>query len=51
VVLPEMTAPVEGPESVEPAGPRADRYSLILANPPFAGALDYESTARFIIVG
>jgi hypothetical protein len=51
VVLPEMTAPVEGPESVEPAGPRADRYSLILANPSFAGALDYESTARFIIVG
>jgi len=24
----------------------ADRYSLILANPPFAGSLDYESTAK-----
>jgi type I restriction enzyme M protein len=24
----------------------ADRYSLILANPPFAGALDYEQTAK-----
>jgi len=24
----------------------AERYSLILANPPFAGSLDYESTAR-----
>lgn len=23
-----------------------DRYSLILANPPFAGSLDYESTAK-----
>lgn len=23
-----------------------DRYSLILANPPFAGSLDYDSTAR-----
>src|SRR5919204_1002153 len=24
----------------------ASRYSLVLANPPFAGALDYESTAK-----
>ena len=24
----------------------AERYSLVLANPPFAGSLDYESTAR-----
>ncbi len=24
----------------------ADRYSLILANPPFAGSLDYEQTAK-----
>lgn len=24
----------------------AERYSLILANPPFAGSLDYESTAK-----
>ena len=24
----------------------AEKYSLILANPPFAGSLDYESTAR-----
>ena len=24
----------------------AERYTLILANPPFAGSLDYESTAR-----
>jgi type I restriction enzyme M protein len=30
----------EGPED------DAERYSLILANPPFAGSLDYESTAK-----
>ena len=24
----------------------ADRYSLVLANPPFAGSLDYETTAK-----
>ena len=24
----------------------AERYSLVLANPPFAGSLDYESTAK-----
>ena len=23
-----------------------DRYSLVLANPPFAGSLDYEATAK-----
>ena len=23
----------------------AEKYSLVLANPPFAGSLDYESTA------
>ena len=27
----------------------ADRYSLILANPPFAGSLDYESTAKDLL--
>ena len=27
-------------------GDDAERYSLVLANPPFAGSLDYESTAR-----
>ncbi len=27
------------------AAAEADRYSLILANPPFAGSLDYEATA------
>jgi type I restriction enzyme M protein len=27
-------------------GDDAERYSLILANPPFAGSLDYESTAK-----
>ncbi|MER5768064.1 type I restriction-modification system subunit M [Streptomyces sp. NPDC001985] len=27
------------------AGEETDRYSLILANPPFAGSLDYETTA------
>jgi len=31
--------------SEEIAG-ETDRYSLILANPPFAGSLDYEQTAR-----
>ena len=28
------------------AGDDAERYTLVLANPPFAGSLDYESTAR-----
>ena len=27
----------------------ADRYSLVLANPPFAGSLDYETTAKDLI--
>ncbi|MCW1754634.1 type I restriction-modification system subunit M [Rhizobium acaciae] len=27
----------------------ADRYSLILANPPFAGSLDYETTANDLL--
>ena len=27
----------------------AGRYSLVLANPPFAGALDYESTAKDLL--
>lgn len=27
----------------------ADKYSLILANPPFAGSLDYESTAKDLL--
>jgi type I restriction enzyme M protein len=30
----------------ESAAGEADRYSLILANPPFAGSLDYEATAK-----
>lgn len=30
----------------ESAEDDAERYTLILANPPFAGSLDYESTAR-----
>ena len=28
------------------AGYDSERYSLVLANPPFAGSLDYESTAK-----
>ena len=28
------------------AGDDAEQYSLVLANPPFAGSLDYESTAK-----
>ena len=28
------------------AGEESDRYSLILANPPFAGSLDHETTPR-----
>ncbi|MCK9928877.1 type I restriction-modification system subunit M [Frankia sp. Mgl5] len=31
------------------ASPEADRYSLILANPPFAGSLDYETTAKELL--
>lgn len=30
----------------EGASEDADKYTLILANPPFAGSLDYESTSR-----
>jgi len=30
-------------------GGDADRYSLLLANPPFAGSLDYETTAKDLI--
>ena len=30
----------------EPAEDDAERYTLVLANPPFAGSLDYESTAK-----
>ena len=33
-------------QSVTESGDDAERYSLILANPPFAGSLDYESTAK-----
>lgn len=28
----------------------ADKYSLVLANPPFAGSLDYENTAKDLLV-
>ena len=31
---------------VAAAGDDSERYSLVLANPPFAGSLDYESTAK-----
>jgi type I restriction enzyme M protein len=27
----------------------SDRYSLVLANPPFAGSLDYETTAKDLL--
>ncbi|MGQ3281547.1 N-6 DNA methylase [Bosea sp. (in: a-proteobacteria)] len=30
-------------------GGDADRYSLVLANPPFAGSLDYETTAKDLL--
>jgi type I restriction enzyme M protein len=30
----------------ESAAGEADRYTMILANPPFAGSLDYDSTAK-----
>jgi type I restriction enzyme M protein len=30
----------------ESVASEAERYSLILANPPFAGSLDYETTAK-----
>lgn len=33
----------------EEHGGDADRYSLILANPPFAGSLDYETTAKDLL--
>ena len=28
-----------------------EKYSLVLANPPFAGSLDYESTAKDLLHG
>lgn len=31
------------------AGEETDRYSLILANPPFAGSLDYETTSSDLL--
>ena len=37
--LPRLAGP--GPTTDE-----AEKYSLVLANPPFAGSLDYESTAK-----
>ncbi|MFE9397158.1 N-6 DNA methylase [Streptomyces flavidovirens] len=33
----------------EDAGRETDRYSLILANPPFAGSLDYETTSSDLL--
>ena len=33
-------------QSDSAAGDDSERYSLVLANPPFRGSLDYESTAR-----
>ncbi len=36
-------------QSVTDAGDDAEQYSLILANPPFAGSLDYESTAKDLL--
>jgi len=33
----------------EGASEDADKYTLILANPPFAGSLDYESTAKDLL--
>ncbi|KNX38268.1 DNA methyltransferase [Luteipulveratus halotolerans] len=33
----------------EVAGEDTQRYTLILANPPFAGSLDYESTAKDLL--
>lgn len=46
---------VEGPDiryrdSLSEAGDTdADRYSLVLANPPFAGSLDFESTSKSLL--
>src|SRR5450759_4253770 len=33
----------------EPAGDDAETYTLVLANPPFAGSRDYESTAKDLL--
>ena len=33
----------------EENGADAERYSLVLANPPFAGSLDYETTAKDLL--
>lgn len=33
----------------EAAGQDAEKYSLILANPPFAGSLDYETTSKDLL--
>ena len=39
----------EGDSLSEGAGEDEGLYSLILANPPFAGSLDYESTAQNLL--
>jgi hypothetical protein len=36
-------------DSLAKNGGDADRYSLVLANPPFAGSLDYETTAKDLL--
>ncbi|HUP22184.1 MAG TPA: class I SAM-dependent DNA methyltransferase [Thermoanaerobaculia bacterium] len=36
-------------EGTGKGGDDAEKYSLILANPPFAGSLDYESTAKDLL--
>ena len=36
-------------QSLSATGDDAEKYSLILANPPFAGSLDYESTAKDLL--
>jgi len=47
----EKTAPQPDDEICDPACGTAEdteKYTLILANPPFAGSLDYESTSKYL---
>ena len=40
---------MERADSLAESHPRTDAYTLVLANPPFAGSLDYETTAKDLL--
>ena len=40
---------MERADSLAETHPKTDSYTLVLANPPFAGSLDYETTAKDLL--